>query len=100
MFGHYKSTLLALLAFLTALLAIHTFRQLPLVNFTIEELSQQLDPALFLRLNRQFLIHIDAIEGVMTHFNGRYRVSLKPSPTEPVFVSSDRASEFKKWLDL
>lgn len=75
-------------------------KQQHLVDFTIEELIQQLDPALFFRLNRQFLVHIDAIEGVTPHFNGRYRVSLKPPPAEPVFVSSDRAAEFKKWLDL
>jgi two-component system response regulator LytT len=69
------------------------------VEFTMEQLEQQLDPSLFFRANRQFIINRDALTEVDFYFNGRLSLKMKPEPPEKVLVSKARVPEFKKWMD-
>lgn len=70
-----------------------------IVPQTLEELEKQLDPQLFFRVNRQFILHIDAIKGIFKHFNGKLKVELKYYPTIEILISRDKANAFKAWLD-
>jgi two-component system, LytTR family, response regulator LytT len=65
---------------------------------SIDELAEQLDPMLFYRANRQYLINRQAVQTVTHHFNGKLLASLQPAPAEPVIISRDKASNFKSWL--
>ncbi len=69
-----------------------------LINFTLEELENELSPKNFFRLNRQILARHNSIAEVFTHLNGKLKVSLIPTCKEEVFVSRDRANLFKSWL--
>ena len=66
---------------------------------TLEELEQQLDPKQFFRANRQYIIHIDSIQHIFNHFNGKLKVELKRFPTTEILISREKASVFKQWLD-
>ena len=70
------------------------------VPHTLEELEQQLDPKLFFRANRQFIIHIDAIQQVHNHFNGKLKVDIKNNPETEIIVSREKAGFLKNWLDF
>lgn len=70
-----------------------------IVDYTLDELMQLLDGALFFQLNRQFIVNIKGIQSVHTYFNGKLKVELKPAFSEDVIVSRERANEFKAWLD-
>jgi DNA-binding LytR/AlgR family response regulator len=70
-----------------------------IIDFTMGQLEQQLDPQHFFRANRQFLIHREAIEDASFYFNGRLLVNLHPAPTAKVLISKARAAEFKAWMD-
>jgi DNA-binding LytR/AlgR family response regulator len=65
----------------------------------LDNLEQQLDPALFFRLNRQCMASMAAIELVHQHFQGKLKVMLKPSPGIDVLVSREKARGFKEWMD-
>ncbi|QJB37434.1 response regulator transcription factor [Chitinophaga oryzae] len=65
----------------------------------LEQLERQLDPGLFFRANRQFIINRHAVGTVAYFFNGRLEVIIHPSPQEQVLVSKARAMLFRKWLD-
>lgn len=67
---------------------------------TMEELEQQLNPKHFFRANRQFIIHIDAIEQVHNYFNGKLKVDIRKNPGLEVLVSRERAALFKSWLNF
>ncbi|MDN3581030.1 LytR/AlgR family response regulator transcription factor [Mucilaginibacter flavus] len=69
------------------------------IEFTMEQLEQQLDPSLFFRANRQFLINRGAIAEVDFYFNGRLSLKMKPEPPEKILISKARVPEFKKWMD-
>lgn len=71
-----------------------------IVPHTLEELEQQLDPKLFFRANRQFIVHIDAIQQVYNHFNGKLKVDIKDNPETEVIVSREKAGVLKSWLDF
>jgi two-component system, LytTR family, response regulator LytT len=66
---------------------------------TLDQVAEQLDPRFFFRANRQFILHADSIEGIHKHFNGKLKLLLRPTPTEEVMVSRERADEFKQWLN-
>lgn len=70
-----------------------------IVDFTLEELQQQLNPQNFFRANRQYLVQRSAIKEVEFYFNGRLLLIVEPNPQENVLISKARASEFKEWMN-
>lgn len=70
-----------------------------IIEFTLEQLEQQLDPQQFFRANRQFIINRDAIAEVNFYFNGRLSIKITPEPTERVLISKARVPEFKSWMN-
>src|SRR5690606_2692772 len=80
----------------TFLLTAHGKRLI--VDFTLEQLEQILDPQIFFRLNRQLLIHIQSIKKVEPYFKGRLLISLHPETEKKPVVSQEKARVFKEWL--
>ncbi len=70
-----------------------------LLDETLEELEAQLDPQVFCRANRQFLVNRQAVRALEPYFNGRLLVQLQPVAPEPVLVSKARAGSFRDWLN-
>ncbi|BAP31417.1 two component system response regulator [Chryseobacterium sp. StRB126] len=69
------------------------------VEFTLEQLERELNPSLFFRANRQFIINKTAVDAVEYFFNGRLLVKVHPLPQEQIIVSKAKAMDFRKWLD-
>ncbi|QIL40403.1 response regulator transcription factor [Pedobacter sp. HDW13] len=70
-----------------------------ILQHTMEELEQQLDPKLFFRANRQFIIHIDSVKQILNYFNGKLKVILKGNTAE-VIVSREKAASLKDWISF
>jgi two-component system, LytTR family, response regulator len=66
---------------------------------SLDQLQQALDPACFVRLNRQLLVHRQAIVGMVRAGKGRLAVRLHPEPECAAVVSQERAAAFREWLD-
>lgn len=69
------------------------------MEFTLDELSDQLDPSEFFRANRQYIISRKAVRDIDLWFNSRLSVNLKISVPEKIIVSKARITEFKKWFE-
>jgi two-component system response regulator LytT len=65
----------------------------------LDELIDLLDPRIFFRANRQFIITFESIAEIHPYFKGRIKLTLTPNTTEEVVISSERSPEFKKWID-
>lgn len=65
---------------------------------TLDELMQQLDPKLFFRANRQYIIARDAIVDISIWFASKLSVNLKVNVPDKILISKGRASEFKTWI--
>jgi DNA-binding LytR/AlgR family response regulator len=67
-------------------------------DFTLDELADLLDPDLFFRANRQYIISRAAIKDIDIWFNSRLSVNLKISVPEKILISKARIAEFKRWF--
>ncbi len=68
------------------------------VERSLESLEKELDPSVFFRINRKFIIHLDAIEKMTGASKGRVKIELEPSCSIESIVSTERSKYFKKWL--
>ena len=69
------------------------------VPYSLDELESQLNPDVFFRANRQYLIHIDSILSINNWFNSRLKIRLKKYPDVEIIVSREGAAEMKGGLD-
>lgn len=68
------------------------------VDYSLDKIMQIVDYRQFFRINRQFIVSLNAIQLVHTYSAGKLKLELKPKPREDVFVSGDRMTAFKEWL--
>ena len=69
-----------------------------LLNYTLNQLEEILDPKKFFRANRTFIISIDSIDQVSTHSSSRLNVVLK-NFNERILIPKEKVEVFKKWLE-
>lgn len=69
-----------------------------IVENSISELNQLLDPEQFYQINRNTITSIKAIQKISNYFNRRVILQLRPDNQE-VIVSRERVQEFKGWLN-
>jgi DNA-binding LytR/AlgR family response regulator len=65
---------------------------------TLDELSEMLNPSLFFRANRQYIISRKSIKDIDLWFNSRLSVNLKVTTPEKILISKARIAEFKSWF--
>ncbi len=70
-----------------------------IIDQSLDQVAQVVDPQVFFRISRSRLITIDSIKSIHSHFNGRLKLELNPPEEEEVFVSRERVLGFKAWLD-
>ncbi len=70
-----------------------------LVEQTLEQLCNELDPDLFFRANRQTILKIDAIQRIEPYFQNRAVVHVEPPFKEQIIVSREKVAAFKQWLN-
>ncbi len=68
------------------------------IDSKLEDIEEELDPVKFYRVNRQFIVHRDAIVNIKSYFNGKLIVNVHPVCDERIVVSKAKATEFKKWM--
>jgi Response regulator of the LytR/AlgR family len=68
-----------------------------MVDYSLDELSRQLDPSLFFRVNRQYIIAHKAIKDISIWFGGKLSVNLYVPTPEKIIVSRARVPGFKEW---
>ena len=66
---------------------------------TVDEIEELLDPKKYYRANRQFIVHIDAIQSVKPYENSKLKIILQSPLKFEIDVSRDKAPEFRKWWD-
>lgn len=70
-----------------------------LIDDSLEQVKQLLDPTLFFRINRGSIISMNAIQKISTYFNNRLKLELTIKTKQENVVSREKVSDFKKWLD-
>ncbi|APX99779.1 LytR/AlgR family response regulator transcription factor [Lacinutrix venerupis] len=70
-----------------------------LLDTTLDSLEEELAPEHFFRINRKFIVNIQAIEDMVSYTNSRLQIKLKTYKGEEVIVARERVKKFKSWLE-
>mgnify|MGYP000931570883 FL=1 len=78
---------------------LHTFdNRNYLLDVTLEQLENELDPQNFYRVSRKFIIPMKAIKEIQIYSNSRLKVILPTYKEDEVIVSREKVAEFKSWI--
>jgi DNA-binding LytR/AlgR family response regulator len=69
------------------------------IDYTLDKLSELLNPDTFTRINRQYITSHKAIKELITLSGSKLKVRLQDSDDDQVYISRERLSTFKEWLD-
>ncbi len=71
------------------------------LNYTLDKLTEIIDPEKFFRINRKMVVSFQAIKNMIPYSRSRIKIELNPpAPKEvEVLVSIERSSSFKEWMD-
>lgn len=70
-----------------------------IIDLSLDKLSEQLNPDLFFRTNRQTIVSVGAIQRIEPYFQNKIIVHVKPEFREKILVSREKISAFKVWLN-
>lgn len=69
------------------------------LDYSLDQLQKRVDPEMFFRINRNFMVNINYISQIISYSTNRLKLKFKNSENEGLIVSRDKVSEFKQWLD-
>ncbi len=69
------------------------------VNLTIEQLESKVNPGIFFRINRAYIVNIKAIKEASVYSKSKLKLTLIPEANEDVIISSSKTTKFKQWLN-
>ncbi len=70
------------------------------VDYSLDQLQQLVDPDQFFRINRNYLVNIDAVTKLVSYSSSRFKLELQPEfRADDLIVAREKAGEFKKWMD-
>jgi len=70
-----------------------------IINYNLENLEEILDPKIFKRINRSYILNISAIQDVVVYSNSRLKISLHIKWEPEIIVSREKVGDFKEWFD-
>lgn len=70
-----------------------------IIDYTLENLDEILDPKIFYRVNRTYILNISAIQDVVVYSNSRLRITPHIKWEDEIVVSREKVGEFKEWFD-
>jgi two-component system LytT family response regulator len=70
-----------------------------IIDFKLESLESSLDPELFFRVNRSFILNINAIDDVLVYSNSRLKVLLNFDFDKEIIVSREKVGALKEWFN-
>jgi two-component system, LytTR family, response regulator len=70
-----------------------------LLDNTLEQLEDQLDPSKFYRVNRKFILNIESIQDIISYTNSRLQIKLNHFTEFDIIVSREKVKDFKNWLE-
>lgn len=69
-----------------------------LVDYTLDELAESLDPARFFRINRGMMVTHRSVDKIDPYFGNRLALTLRPAHNKEVLVSREKVGDFKIWM--
>ncbi len=69
-----------------------------LIDSSLEVIEKELHPNHFFRINRKFIIPMQAVKEIQMHSNSRLKIILPSYKDDEVIVAREKVAEFKTWI--
>ncbi|MCT4628767.1 LytTR family DNA-binding domain-containing protein [Winogradskyella sp.] len=70
-----------------------------LLDQTLDQLEDELEPHVFYRISRKFYVNINAIKDIISYTNSRLQIKLNHYNDQNIIVARERVKDFKNWLE-
>ncbi len=70
-----------------------------ILDETLEQIEEQLDPIKYFRVSRKFIVNMDFIKDIISYTNSRLQVKLEHFNEFDIIVSREKVRDFKNWLE-
>ena len=68
-----------------------------ILDKSLADLEKELDPSLFYRVNRKYLVNIGSIKKIKSYPKSKLQIELAPPVAEEVIISQENTAAFKEW---
>jgi DNA-binding LytR/AlgR family response regulator len=70
-----------------------------IIDYSLEELESMLDESRFFKINRKYIVSIEACSQIIAWSNSRLKIDIEGIDDQKIVVARERVREFKNWLD-
>jgi len=69
-----------------------------LLDLSLEQVEEELQPHKFYKVSRKFIVNINAINDMVSYTNSRLKIKLNTFNETEIVVARERVRDFKNWL--
>jgi DNA-binding LytR/AlgR family response regulator len=69
------------------------------IDYTLDQLEPMLNPESYFRINRKYIVSINACTNILVWTNSRLRLKIDGIDDSEIIVARERVQDFKNWLD-
>ena len=69
-----------------------------ILDQSLSDLEKQIDRAVFYRVNRKYLVHINSIKKMKAYPKSKIQLEIEPPVSEEIIISQESAASFKEWM--
>lgn len=69
------------------------------IDFALEQLESLVNPERYFRINRKFMVSLEACANITAWSNSRLKLRIDGLEDQEIIVARERVQEFKEWLD-
>ena len=70
-----------------------------ILDESLADIEQQLDPGQFYRITRKYLVNQSAIRRIRAYPKSKLQIELEPAVQEEIVISQENVAAFKEWMD-
>jgi two-component system, LytTR family, response regulator len=69
-----------------------------ILDQSLADIEKQLDPVHFYRINRKYLVNMNAIKRIKSYPKSKLEVEIDPPVNEEIIISQENVAAFKEWM--
>lgn len=69
-----------------------------IMDQSLADIETQVDPAVFYRVNRKYLVNMSAIKRIKSYPKSKLLLEIAPQVSEEIIISQENAAAFKQWM--
>lgn len=70
-----------------------------LLDFSLDLVEEMIDPAVFFRINRKYIVALKGVNDVISYSNSRLKLKIKNQTEDDFLVAREKVKSFKSWLE-